>query len=221
MKRKQEDRKANLLSRKALFGSIVFGITTFGRDEHKRSIKIFRPKNINQLLISDITLFELSCYAMMRIEQWLDRKASQEVDQTETPLDLQKTDEEITDLVDEIYSKWEKLGKSIHYEFIELYTDIFQSNQIKDIFQARFEEYRRMVVALEITDTEQYHKAISTLSRMSNQYLPVSQFNYEKLPVMLGSALEDMGFRAEMTGWEIHMMPAILNTIEKASHFLM
>jgi len=188
-KRQQELRYSNDLSIENLFVAMMYGLSSFGKKDMRRST----PSELKGLgfdasehYSGDAALFELGCYMYFRLDLWMyQHKPHQR----------------------------EGISTTFADKFTELFTQALNSKDIPALFDQRISQYAKL--ARTGADVEKYHFHLSQLIlRTKDNQLPES-YDFENEPVMITGFLEDMGVKFALAGWEKGMIPALVKTLEK------
>ena len=188
-KHKRELRYSNDLSIENLFAAMMYGLSSFGKKDMKRST----PSKLKGLGIDasehysgDAALFELGCYMYFRLDLWLHQHKP---------------------------NRREDISTTFANRFTELFTQALSSRDIPALFDQRMSQYAKL--ARTGADVETYHFHLDQLIlRTKDNQLPGS-YNFENGPVMITDFFEDMGVKIALAAWEKGIIPALIKTLEK------
>ena len=180
---------SNEISPENLFAGLMYGLVSFGRDDPRRKkdekLQTFGI-DITKHYSGDATLFELGCYLHFRVDLWLFRNKPNLRNQISTT-----------------YIK----------EFIKLFTRALGQNDLLEIFEQRVDKYGELIRKGE--ELQEYHFYLSELIFKTKDNAPPKIQNLDHMPVILKGFLEDTFLKMELISWEKHILPAILDSLNR------
>ncbi len=188
-KRQRELRYSNDLSIENLFAAMMYGLSSFGKKDMRRST----PSELKGLgfdasehYSGDAALFELGCYMYFRLDLWLYQHKPHHR---------------------------EDISTTFANEFTKLFTQALNSRDIPVLFNQRISQYAKL--AQTGTDAEEYHYHLSQLILSTKDNKPPESYDFENEPVMITGIFEDMGVKIALAAWEKGIIPALIKTLEK------
>ena len=151
-------------------------------NERKKDLSI----NVNIEYSNDVTLFEVGCYMIFRVDLWLFSKNP---------------------------NHRESISTSLADMFIELFTQALDLDTIPKLFNQRMSGYGQLARAK--ADYDQYSHHLSQLILYIERNKPSEDYSFDLTPIIIAGIDKSMGLKIEHLSWEQVFMPRIYGALQK------
>lgn len=193
-RQEKEAQKRNDITPEALFGSMIYALSTFARckdleNKNDDMAKLYR-ETIEEYS-GDSTLFEIGCYFYYRVDLWIFKHKPKFRD---------------------------NLSSILIARFIDLFTQALKIKNIEKLINERMTKYGEMIRKGE--KIERYHDLLIDLVKRTKENTPPQHFNFKKSPFLIIGVLDEYFLRTELIGFEKYIIVSFFKTLENYFDYL-
>ena len=176
----------------SLFIGFIYVLATFAKPgpQEPRG-KDLLPFENESNFADDLTLFELGCYLLSRVDLWLFMNRS--------------------DLRD-------RICEVLHRRFISLFTQVLEIGNAAEIVQQRIDTYGQLTRSK--ADVEKYNFYLSQFILRTSECQAPQLHDVEKAPLIIADAILDFRLKFKLMSWETSMLPVLIEGIRKTTDLM-
>jgi len=191
-RKKKEFKFSNEITPENMFAGFIYGLSSFAKSiEHVEASKDIEASTLISLtrFANDSALFELGCYHYFQVDMRLFANRSH---------------------------LRQRISQVFISEFIRLFTQALQINNVAELFRQRVEKYAEL--ARKGANAEEYHRYLSQLILRTKDNQRPKPYDFDNEPPQL--AFENMVLKIKIGSWEIAMVPAMVESMEATTKLL-